>query len=301
MTLPNFLIIGAAKSGTSSLYAYLEQHPEIFMSPIKEPHFFSFDSVSRITSGPGDTISQAITSLDDYKHLFDNVKTEKAIGEASTSYLYRPESVKRIYELIPDVKLIAILRHPAERAFSAYMHVVRDQREVAKNFEQALAMEPMRKQANWDPIWHFTSVGFYYNQLDRYFRFFQKDQIKIFLYDELVNDPSSLLRNIFEFLNVDANFNVDTSIKINVSGKQKSEFIYSLSKTLFNSPNPIRWISRQVIPKRWRYLVTNWIRNLNLKKQQIPYQIREELINLYREDILRLECLINKDLSHWLE
>lgn len=301
MTLPNFLIIGAAKSGTSSLYMYLEQHPEIFMSPIKEPHFFSFDSVSSITSGPGDTIIQAITNLDDYKHLFDNVTTEKAIGEASTSYLYRPEAAKRIYDMIPDINLIAILRHPAERAFSAYMHVVRDQREVAKNFEQALAMETIRKQANWDPIWHFTNVGFYYDQLTRYYKLFPKDQIKIFLYDELANNPTSLLHNIFEFLDVDANFNIDTSIKINVSGEQRNEFINFLSKALFNKPNPIRWISRQVIPKFWRYKVTNWIRNRNLIKQQIPYQQRKELIKLYRKDILQLEGLINKDLSHWLE
>ena len=301
LTLPNFLIIGAAKSGTSSLYMYLKQHPQIFMSPVKEPHFFSFTSESKMTKGPGDPIPNAITNFEEYLQLFNNVEKEKAIGEASTSYLYRPEAAKRIFELIPNAKLIAILRNPTERAFSAYMHVVRDQRESAKNFNESLLFEKDRIEANWDPIWHFTNVGFYFKQISRYYQYFKPNQIKIFLYDELVINRLKLLIEIFNFLNVNPNFLPVNLDKFNVSGQQKNKLIYFFTKIIFQRPNPFRWLSRQTIPENLRWKVTNWIRANNLKKQEIPPKIRNELIDLYREDIINLESLINKDLSLWLE
>jgi len=301
MPLPNFLIIGAAKSGTSSLYMYLKQHPDIFMSPVKEPHYFSFDSKSKLTQGPGDPIPEAITDFEDYQRLFDGVQDESAIGEASTSYLYRPEAPGRIHELIPDAKLIAILRNPADRAFSAYMHVVRDQRETARNFADALNKEPERKAKNWDPIWHYTSVGYYYEQLSCYYQRFDRAQIKVFLYERLIEDQQAMLEEIYQFLAVDPSFTPDSTVKFNVSGEQKSKLIHKLSVTLFSKPNPMRWISRRLIPETWRWKVTNWIRERNLNKERLPQAIREQLIELYRDDILKLQDLIGKDLSHWLE
>lgn len=130
------------------------------MSPVKEPHYFSFDDNSKMTKGPGDPIPKAITNFQAYQQLFEGANNEKAIGEASTSYLYRPEAAGRIHQLTPNAKLIAILRNPADRAFSAYMHVVRDQRETAINFKQALQLEESRKQNNREYILCCTSVGF---------------------------------------------------------------------------------------------------------------------------------------------
>jgi len=301
MTLPNFLIIGAAKSGTSSLYMYLKQHPNIFMSPIKEPHFFSFDSKSKNTRGPGDRIPQAITDINVYERLFDGVNGEKAIGESSTSYLYRPEAAKRIHALIPNVKLIAILRNPAERAFSAYMHVVRDRRETAINFAEALKLEQIRIEGNWDPIWHFTSVGFYFEQLSRYYHLFNKEKIKVFLYEDLLINQQQLLREIFQFLEVNPDFIPESSVKFNVSGEQKSKFFFNLTSWLFNTPNPLRWVSRRLFPDIWRGNVANWIRQRNLRKHQMPPDIKRQLVKLYWDDINKLQKLINKDLSNWLE
>lgn len=301
MTLPNFLIIGAAKSGTSSLYMYLKQHPEIFMSPVKEPHFFSFTDETKNTRGPGDSIPGAVTDILAYEELFDGVKNQKAIGEASPTYLYQPEAAKRIFELIPDVKIIVILRHPAERAFSAYMHVVRDRREDALNFGEALKLEDERKKNDWGPLWHYTSAGFYYDQLSRFYELFSGDQIKVFLYEELQKNELDLLKDIFNFLEVDPNFMPDSSIRFNVSGEQKSKFVHTLSLFLFNQKNPIRWLSRKFIPESWRWKFTCLVRDINLNKQSIPPKIKKDLINLYREDIMNLETLIKKDLSHWLE
>jgi len=283
MTLPNFLIIGAAKCGTSSIYMYLKQHPEIFMSPIKEPHYFSFTSETKKTQGPGDSVTQAITEIEEYKNLFNDVQNEKAIGEASPTYIYQPNAAERIQNLIPNAKLIAILRNPAERAFSAYMHVVRDRREPA------------------GPLWHYRNCGFYFEQLTRYFNLFPKDQIQVFTYEDLRSDQEGVLKNIFKFLDVDTNFIPDISVKFNVSGKQKSKLLHSLTLGLFNNPNPIRWLSRHIVPESLRWKVTNRIRELNLISQKIPEKIKAELINGYRYDIIKLQTLIDRDLSHWLE
>lgn len=300
MTLPNFLIIGAAKCGTSSLYMYLREHPEIYMSPSKEPHFFSFDDESKMTKGPGDPIHEAITDFDSYQALFDGVTDEKAIGEASTSYLYRPEAAERIHAMLPDVKMIAILRNPVDRAFSAYMHVVRDKRETAKDFADALSLEEERKAADWEPIWHFTSVGHYYEQLQRYYSLFGSQQIRVYLFEDLVNNLAAPLANIYEFLGVDSSFVPGSLMRYNASGLVRSETVQKTSEWLFSHPNPIRWVSHQIIPHNWRMKFATWVRFKNLKRPEIPGEIRKQLIEQYRAEIHQLEGLINRDLSNWL-
>jgi len=116
-----------------------------------------------------------------------------------------------------------------------------------------------------------------------------------------MNHQKKILKEIFEFLQVDPDFEPDLSTKFNVSGEQKSKFIHTLTLALFNNPNPIRWASRHLIPENWRWKVTNHIRELNLKKQGMPQDVKAELIELYREDIQNLEKLLDRDLSNWLE
>ena len=301
MTLPNFLIIGAAKSGTSSLYMYLKQHPEIYMSPVKEPHYFSFDDESKMTKGPGDPIHKAITNFDSYQAQFDGVTDEKAIGEASTSYLYRAEAAGRIHAMLPDAKLIAILRNPVDRAFSAYMHVVRDKRETSKDFAEALTREESRKADNWEPIWHFTSVGHYYEQLKRYYDLFPSEQIRVYLYEDLANNLNNMLVEIYEFLGVDPTFIPGSLAHYNTSGQIKSEFAQKISNYFFNQPNPIRWLSRKIIPEKARLNFASEVRRKNLKRGKLPSKETVQLQALYKEEILKLSELINRDLSSWMK
>lgn len=299
-TLPNFLVIGAAKSGTSALYRYLQQHPDIYMSPIKEPHFFGYENQPPNTNGPDDFVNTAITNINSYLSLFSQVTTEKAIGEASPTYIHLPRAVERIHYHIPNAKLIAILRHPAERAFSAYMHVIRDQRETEQNFRQALQLEEERIAKNWGPIWHYTKIGYYYKHLTKYYDCFESNQIRIYLYDEFKTNPLKTLQDIFHFLEIDSSFTPNLRINVNVSGVQKSKLVYQLIHTIFNKPNPVKFIARQLIPETIRWRFTTNIRNKNLKQRTINPEIRKELTELFREDILKLQDLINKDLSHWL-
>jgi hypothetical protein len=219
--LPNFLVIGAAKAGTTSLYRYLEQHPEVYMSPIKEPNFFALEGQPLDFCGPGDAAYIRRFSVTDraaYEALFDGVRGEVAVGEASALYLYSPAAPLNICRYAPRMKLIAILRHPVERAYSAFLHLLRDEREPVADFAGALGEEKARVQRGWEHIWHYRRMGFYAEQLARYYRHFSREQLRVYRYEALRDDPERLIADIFEFLGVDPDFTPDMSVRHNAPG-----------------------------------------------------------------------------------
>lgn len=294
MVQPNFLIIGAAKSGTTSLASYLRQHPEVYMTEIKEPHFFAFEGQSLDFCGPGDRESHRsiVTNLNTYQSLFNGVSKEKAIGEASTSSLIVPDAAQRIYQYCPQIKLIAVLRNPAERAYSSFLHLRRDGREVNTDFRQALLQEKERIQQNWGFLWRYTTVGFYYQQLKPYYDLFDRQQIKVYLYEDLKHNAPLLFQDIFKFLNIDSHFTPNTEIKENVSGIPKSRLLHNM----LHSKNYLRSVIGPLVPKYYR----KQLRKYNLSKPQLPKTIKNELIEIFKEDILNLQSLIERDLSHWI-
>jgi hypothetical protein len=301
--MPNFLIIGAPKSGTTSLAQYLGQHPEIYISPQKEPYFFAFENEQVDFLGPGiqgkDHIinNAVVVDLEEYRRLFQGVSDEVAIGEASTLYLAFPKAAERIKHHIPDVKLIAILRNPADRAYSAFMHALRDNYESITDFSSALAAEEERIKLNWGPLWRYQDQGFYYRQLKQFFDLFDSHQIKIYLYEDLVNNRSGLLRDVFDFIGVDENFIPDTSAKYNVTGIPKNKLLHEL----LSKPNLLRTSVKTIIPQGFRKKLAINLKNANLAKPELPQEIRQQLIEIYREDILELQKLIQRDLTTWLQ
>lgn len=300
MTLPNFLMIGAAKSGTTALHEFIRQHPSVYMSPRKELRFFS-----NITPPPRDLsedfIHPGVETLDEYECYFEGVTNQKIIGESSPMYLYTPGTAKRIKEVLPDVKMLAILRNPTDRAYSAYTHALREWKEPAGSFQEALALEQERINAGWGMLWHYTQAGFYSEQLMRYYRDFDSKQIKVVLYDDLVSDTYALLQTIFNFLEIDPTFEPNTSAHPNVSGfpinKKYHWFLYHL----FMKRNPMKWLSRLIIPKSIRQQAMVNLRHINLEKRTMPEEIRRQLIQLFCEDIKKLEGLIHRDLSMWVK
>ncbi|MGL6339568.1 MAG: sulfotransferase family protein, partial [Waterburya sp.] len=141
--MPNFLIIGAAKAGTTALHEYLQQHPQIYLTPTKETNFFAFEGEIINFQGTGDEALKdfSITDLNTYQAEFEQVTQELAIGEACPSYLYYPQAATRIKQYIPDARLIVILRNPVERAYANFLHIVRDDRETHRDFALALQAE----------------------------------------------------------------------------------------------------------------------------------------------------------------
>lgn len=299
MTMPNFLIIGAAKSGTTSLYYILKQHPEVFMSPVKEPHFFSHQGARPAFRGPGDSLTMnrnAITTIKDYRGLFRGVTNEKAIGEASTSYLYTPKAPDRIKQQIPEARLIAMLRNPVDRAYSAFMHLSRDGREPHADFARALEEEQRRIGDNYAPLWQYTKIGMYASQVERYFKTFDRSRIKIYLYDDYKADAGAVVRDMFRFLGVDESYPVNLRLQHNVSGAPKNRLINSL----LSRPTRLRSALRLVLPQPVRHVALQ-VRNRNLVKRPLPPDIRNHLNGVFREDILKLQDLIERDLSVWIK
>ena len=174
--LPNFLVIGAGKSGTTSLYYYLRQHPEIFMSPVKEPGFFALEGHPLDFRGPGDERLRetTATTLESYEKLFSEARGESAVGESSVLYLYDGNAHESIARHIPDVKLLAVLRNPVDRAYSAFLHRTRDGYETCATFEEALAAEPQRAADGWYYGWRYREYGFYHRSLVRYYDRFDR-------------------------------------------------------------------------------------------------------------------------------
>lgn len=296
---PNFLVIGAAKSGTSALYNQLASHPEIFMSALKEPNFFAFVDCGAHFTGPNDadTINRrSVTDPGAYRALFARATGEQAIGEASTSSLYSPTAPEAIRRFNPEMKLIALLRNPVDRAFSSYRHLVRDGRET-ETFAGGLAAEDERIAAGWSHIWHYTEAGFYAPQLRRYKELFPPDQLAIFTYDRFSTEPEAVLREIFTFLGVDPEILPDTSRRYNVSGKPR----FGLLHKLVIGKNPLKSMARPLIPRAVRRRVVSLTQSWNVipEAPRMEPEIHARLHALFEGQIDELESEYGLDLSPW--
>lgn len=295
MPMPNFLIIGAAKAGTTALHSLLNKHPEVYMSPVKEPRFFAYEGKAldpRIRMH-----SKTIVDIESYRALFDGVSTEKAIGESSPSYLHTSKAVERIQHYIPDAKLIAILRNPADRAYSHFLHHVRNGVETARDFQEAFSNPDGLRIGDWRPRRAHVSFGFYHEQLSRYHEFLQDGKMLVLLYDDFQKDQTGVLEEIFRFIDVSQAFIPGAGTKVNPSGIPRSVFL----DRLLGTQHPVRGVARWIVPQGFRSRISQRLRAVNRRKPPLSPKLRRELVELYREDILKLQTMLDRDLSAWLE
>jgi hypothetical protein len=300
--MPNFFIIGAQKAGTTSLYHYLRQHPQVYMSPVKEPFFFNHEIgpdgrvVKESFGGPGRSRNPKFADLEEYRALFEGVKEELAVGEASVLYIYVPGTAERIERYAPGAKAIALLRDPAERAYSAFLNAVRGGREPLSDFARALREEEGRVRENWAYVFRYRSRGFYHAQLGRYYEMFGRERVGVWLYEDLKEDPVGVSQSVFRFLGVDDSFVPDASLRHNPASVPKGEAA-RLAIRFMNTKLPI---IRKIMPpsSKARKLVQSRI--LTEESPPLDPGVRAELIEGYREDVLKLEELIGRDLSAWL-
>lgn len=296
--LPNFLIIGAAKSGTTALYHYLGQHPEVFLSPIKETNFFAQKGNKVHYNGPMDnsiTHKKTITDIVNYKNQFINVFDEKAIGEICPSYLYFEDAAKNIKEHIPEVKIIAILREPVSRAFSAWVHLTRDRREYL-SFSDAIADEHRRIKENWAEIWHYAEEGKYYNQLKRYYDIFPNDNIKVIIYEDFKKNPLTVYKEISDFIGVNSSFEPNMNVKHNTGSLSRNRFLTHL----FMKPNIFKTFFRNIFPLFIRKKIELILFRSNLiSVPSLSKENKKQLKLLFYEDVRKLEELLNIELNGW--
>ena len=311
---PNFFIAGAPKAGTTSLYHNLRQHPQVYMSPVKEPAYFAAEArVENFTPTLQPKMRSAMERLQfcirqgrvadnqvrgivadeaDYLQLFSGVREERAIGEASVCYLWSQTAPAAIARTVPQAKIILILRHPAERAFSQYLHYLSDGH-VAHSFKRhiQLGLQPGDGIGYTHP---FLEYGLYASQVERYLACFPHTQVRIWLYEETVTRPSVFLREVFEFLEVDAAFVPDSTRRYH-------------RMQIPRSPGAIQWLRRtpalQFVKKNCpSALRPLWKRTMYLPRKSVKIGPEERcfLINHYREDIHNLQRILDRDLSTWM-
>lgn len=291
MCLPDFLIIGAEKAGTTSLYEYLKQHKRIyFPDGVKETHFFTHWKTDWGKGSDGYLVKNP-DDLNEYKSLFEGSPSESLVGEASPSYLCAEPAVENIKDVLPEVKLIAILRNPVDRAFSNYLHVLRHWEEPL-SFEEAVRNEEHRIEEGLRPRRHYKRKGMYAQQLKRYYAAFDRDQIHVMLSKDLWDHPDQSLRETLQFLGVDP---MTESIK---HGQHNASGIFR---------NPQFRRLYELLKGRWRTVkpyvpdqVQSALRAFFMERPEMQETVRDYLRAAYREEIRELEELIDRDLDHWL-
>ncbi len=298
MALPNFLIFGVQKAGTTSIYTYLREHPQVYMSPLKEPEFLGREPDARSADGsPQPNRRKKIQTIQDYQALFDGVTDEIAIGEASPNYLFMHEqAVPKIQTHVPNAKLMAFLRNPVERAYSNYLMNVRD---LVGN------RKPLADQVKYSSESSYTLLkGRYYEGIKHFLEVFGPEQVKIFLYRTLQQDSDALMREVYTFIGVDNNFKADTNRQQQQAEVPKNQAINQLLRTR----NPLRSTAgaalKVVLPEAQRQKLRSRLISANSQgKEALPLldEDRQLLENYYREDILRLQDLLERDLSSWLQ
>jgi hypothetical protein len=301
MTMPNFLIIGQSKAGTTALYHTLKMHPDVFMSPVKEPRFFVCEGSPPRFAGPI-TQLKGITRLEDYQALFARVTTEKAIGEASPQYLYAgltERTVCSIRSYIPQARLVAILRHPAERVYSRFNYLqTRWSKEPAYSLRQALAEEQNGRRVGWHEALRYIEGNKTWLALKAYYNCFPRSQLKIYLYEEWKQQPQRVLADLFTFLDVDPAFAPPVNTRVNVTRQVRSQAMY----TWFKHPGHIKaFLKRLMSQSIRRNLMQTTHRWNSVALSPIDPELHRELTEAFREDILQTQDLIERDLSHWLE
>jgi hypothetical protein len=299
MTQPTFIIIGAARAGTTSIYNYLKQHPQVFMSSVKEPNFFAFDREKEVPSRSRGTEDEySIKDYSAYLDLFQGASPDQAVGEASTRYLTHPLAAGQIRRFLPHVKLIAVLRDPAERAYSSYLHHVRRNSEP-RSFQQAL--EDEQKGGVEGLIYgrnHYVETGFYYRHLDRFLALFERHRVGIYLYEDLERQGAVFMKRIFAYLGVDDDFIPDMSIRHNVSGVPRNRAVNALLDRNRVGPLLKRFLPDALFEAARKYFLN--VRTRNLEKPALSVEMRRQLTDRYRDDIIKLQDLMDRDLSAWL-
>ncbi len=289
---PNLLIIGAAKSGTTSLHNYLKQHPDFFMSDHKEPHFLINNEIGV------KRIHKAVTTLSDYQEMFEGSSEYKYRGESSVMYLPFPDiAIRNIKKYLnKDVKIIIMLRNPIERAFVGYLHNVRYNTSENLSFEEAIEKSEERYQKINDmtPDTRYLHVGMYYNQVKKYMDEFGKN-VHVVIYDDYVSNINGCIKRVFDFLNVN-NIEIDSSQRHMVGGWI---FKNPILRKLMVSENGLKSFAKLLLPnsilrKKIRTIV---MRFGTSKTPELTSKMRKFLEDYYRHDIVNLENLLDKDLN----
>jgi hypothetical protein len=309
---PNFFIVGAPKAGTTSLYHYLDQHPQIYMCPVKEPcHFapevnpknfspeykrqakYEARAMEAWLRGPRleKRFSGYVPEWPDYLSLFDAASEEIAIGEASVCYLWSPTAARNIASCLPNARIVAILRHPVERAWSQYQHGVANGA-VKGSFRQHVETCLNSRTETFSPHYPFLEFGLYSGQIRTYLDLFPRENVKVCFFEDGL---PSIVAELLRFLNV------DPTVQIDLSGRHLDSSAAEAPTAVYRTLRRFQlWQSlRSLAPRPARSV----LRKLAFRKHTrapMDESDRRFLCEYYREDVLRLAAMLERDLTSWL-
>lgn len=290
---PNLFVVGAAKSGTTSLYYYLSQHSDIYMSPVKEPHYFS--TVTNINARAfekpkaGETYhTRVIAHEEDYIALFKNGRGFRYRGEASPSYLYDESSAKKIKSFNAEAKIIIILREPLDRAVSHFNMSYSLGLESESDFHKALLKDQINNNKVWGSAHLYVELGHYYKQVMNFFQVFPLEQIYLLKFEDLKNSPRQTMENLFKFLCIDSsvaqNLNTEkknTTVAIRHKHLQKSIYLIKHNRIL-------NWI-KSSLPHSFRENLKRRAYSSGGTNLTISNECERYLASVYHEDKLNLK------------
>jgi sulfotransferase family protein len=301
MALPDFLVIGAPKAGTTALHAALARHPGLYMSPVKEPKFFLTDGPPPARGGPGDaqTYREHVWRREDYEGLFAAAPARALRGESTPFYLYDRLAHRRIKALIPGARLIVILRDPVERAHSNWAHLRSAGLEPVHDFVSACDAEERRIAAGWAHFWHYTALGRYGEQLDHLYSVFGRGQVLILRYRDLVDSPATTLDDICAFLGAEPGL---------VSGVPRENVTVepprSLRSRVVSQAMRAATAAGQHLPAAAATALTAPLAGLlqqdRRQRQPLTWAQRQVLLPAFENDIKLLQKVTGEDFGDWL-
>ena len=310
---PNFFLVGAPKAGTTSFYRHLGQHPEVYLSPIKEPGYFAdemrpenfraelrprmkreLEATSEYVAGPMLDHRHGGFVLDwaDYRKLFACADKEQAIGEGSVHYLWSRSAARNIAARIPEARILALLRDPASRAHSQYLHGV-TAGVIGVPFREHLE-RGLRHDEWFDAAHPFLEFGMYFEQVKRYLDRFPRNRVFIRLYEDFRDHQEETLRDAMAFLGVDPKFKLKPEARLREARVPRNVRVGGWLKR-----SGVWQAGRKMLPGRLRKLVRSAALRPRAEVNLDPRD-RAFLVEYYRADVEKLAELIGRDLSEWL-
>ena len=311
-SLPNLFLVGAAKAGTTSIHALLDAHPSVFMSPVKETNFFSqgdlrpelYSDLYKISIDFNTQVFRTrqtsclhiadIRSPEEYELLFSDVDSEIVVGECSNSYLFCPSAAERIATHNPNAKILIILRNPVERAWSHYLMNIKLGYQVLPNFLDEIQRDTAEIPAGWGITSNYFGLGLYAAQVARFYNHFRANQIKVILFEDLIDPAKRILDDLSAFLKI-APFELSTEqFRKNVAGVPR----FPRLNRIIRRSKIIRQV-HQIAPANLRHLGELLV----LSRRSLPTLSRRDqlgLLEMYKSDIKELEPIIQRRLDCWL-
>ncbi len=296
VTAPNFFVVGAGRSGTTSLHEILGQHPDVFMCPRKSPNYFAAHLAQPGWETPVATAMARhwVHDADEYRALFDGATTQRAVGEVSPVYLQALDVAPRIDSEHPDASIVAVLRNPVDRAHSHFVGRRRDGIEIYSTFAERAERELAAPLPDDVAFGHLIGCGRYHHFLRPYVELFGADRVTVVLYDDFVADARAVVAEIFEAIGVDVDFVPELSARSNRTGIIRN----GPARAVWTRTVRVRTALRPHLPDRLRAMVGRPFL-AELDKPELDQRLRQRLGDVVRDDVAALEVLLDRDLSRW--